>query len=178
MKTRISGNPIATIRQNEAYIDEISSKSIVKQFGTPIFVYSESKIRKNCSTFFQKFHNYFPNLLVLYSYKANFLPQICEIINSEGIGAEIVTKFELELAIKLKVNPAKIQLGGVYLPDDTLKLAIEKEIGLISICSINQLFNLGELLKDFDRTQHIGLRMGSALQRNPSMRLNGRWCGK
>lgn len=161
MKTRISGNPIITIRMNEAYIDGFSTTKIVEKFDTPVFVYSEKRIRENCSNFLQKFQQYFSNLMVLYSYKANYLPQICEIIKSEGIGAETVTAFELELAIKLKVNPEKIHLGGVYLPNETLELALESNIGLISVCSFTQLLNLGDLLKNKDRYQAIGLQIVS-----------------
>ncbi|MFX0141051.1 MAG: diaminopimelate decarboxylase family protein [Candidatus Hodarchaeota archaeon] len=161
MKTKISGNPIATIRQNEAYIDGFSTKSIVKKFGTPVFIYSENKIRSNCVDFLQIFQKFFRNPLVLYSFKANYLPQICEIIKSEGIGAEIVTAFELELAIKLKFNPKHIHLGGVYLTDDTLKIALQNQVGLISVYSFTQLSNLIKLAKDIEKTQDIGVRIVS-----------------
>lgn len=159
MKTRISGNSMATIGEKEAYIEGVSIRDIVQKFGTPVFIYSENKIRENCSTFLQVFRKYLSNLLILYSYKANYFPQICEIITSEGIGAEIVTAFELDLALKLKVNPTIIHLGGVYLPDDTLKMALENNIGLISICSFTQLTNLGRLVKEMDKKQNIGLRI-------------------
>ncbi len=161
MKTKISGNPIATIRQNEAYIDGFSTKKMIKEFGTPLFVYSENKIRSNCSNFLQILKKFFPKLLVLYSFKANYLPQICEIIKSEKIGAETVTSFELELAIQLKFDPKKIHLGGVYLPEDTLKLALQNRIGLISVCSLTQLNTLIKLAKDIDNTQNIGIRIVS-----------------
>ncbi|NVM02917.1 MAG: alanine racemase [Candidatus Helarchaeota archaeon] len=161
MKTKISGNPIATIRQNEAYIDGFSTKNLVKKFGTPLFVYSENKIRSNCSNFSQIFKKLFPNLLVLYSFKANYLPQICEIIKSEEIGAETVTSFELESAIKLRFDPKKIHLGGVYLPEDILKIAFRNGIGLISICSLTQLNTLIKLTEDIDKTQNIGIRIVS-----------------
>ncbi|MFX1450676.1 MAG: diaminopimelate decarboxylase family protein [Promethearchaeota archaeon] len=161
MKTKISGNPIATIRQNEAYFDGFSTNNLVKEYGTPLFVYSENKIRANCGNFIQIFQKYFPNLQVLYSFKANYLPHICEIIQSEKVGAETVTNFELELAIKLKFDTKKIHLGGVYLPDDTLKIALKNRIGLISICSFTQLSNLIKLEKDIDSPQNIGIRIVS-----------------
>ncbi|MHA1386337.1 MAG: diaminopimelate decarboxylase family protein [Candidatus Helarchaeota archaeon] len=159
MKTKISGNPIATIRLDEAFIDGFSAKNIVKEYDTPVFVYSENKIRMNCSKFLKIFNKYFNNLLVIYSFKANYLPQICDVIKAEGIGAETVTKFELESAIKLNFDPEKIQLGGVYLPDNTLKRALEKKIGLISLCSYNQLSNLGKLSASINGPQTIGLRI-------------------
>ncbi|MHA1376820.1 MAG: diaminopimelate decarboxylase family protein [Candidatus Helarchaeota archaeon] len=159
MKTKISGNPVATIRLNEAYIDGFSSKNIVKKYGTPVFIYSENKIRMNCSNFLKIFKKYFKNFVALYSFKANYIPQICDIIKSEGIGAETVTNFELELALKLKINSEIIQLGGVYLPDGTFKLALENHIGLISLCSYNQVYRLGNLSRDINKPQTIGLRI-------------------
>ncbi len=161
MKTRIAGNPMATIRENVAFIEGVSIKDIVKKFGTPVFIYSENKIRNNCSNFIQILQKHFSSMLVLYSYKANFLPRICEIINSEGIGAEVVTSFELELALKSKVLPKKIHLGGVYLPDEALTLALKNKIGLISAVSLTQISKIGELTKKLDQKLSIGLRIVS-----------------
>ena len=87
---KIAGNKYILYDSNHILFDSVSLKTLLEDSNTPLMIILENKIRDNIRTFNKIFNSVFNNFQGFYSFKANYLPEVCNIIQSEGIGAEIV----------------------------------------------------------------------------------------
>ena len=113
--------PPLSIHQNTLCIEKIPITSLVKKFGTPIYVYSESRIRENFRRIAGAFKKFYKNFEILYAVKANNNPEIAKILVSEGAGMDVCNPAEIWLANKLGIQSSKILYTGNYCTDEELK---------------------------------------------------------
>jgi len=107
-----------------------------------------------------KFSNKYFSSKIYYSYKANYLPAICKIVGSEGLGAEIATKFEYDLAIQNGIKPESIILSSPYKTTSLLVESIANQIGLIFLSQIDEITEVAKYLND-GQVQKVGIRLRS-----------------
>ncbi len=157
----ISGNPFLTSDSDGIFIDSVDFNEIVKQFKTPLLIFLENRLRENIKGFINVFSSEFENFQCFYSFKANFLSEICKIVLSEGIGAEIVGLPELKLALKLGFPPNKIIIGGPYLSKELIELSIKNHVKEIIIYDMGILKKINSIAKKFDIIQSICIRVNS-----------------
>ncbi|MHA1143714.1 MAG: diaminopimelate decarboxylase family protein [Candidatus Helarchaeota archaeon] len=159
MKTQIAGNPFLTLRSDRLHADGVSIEEFIKEHGTPSLIYMKRRIHQTCEQFLNILKKNIQNLDVFYSYKTNFQPEICNIIHSHGIHAEVVSRLELKLALDQLNEGAKIILGTPYLTEDLLKMAIENKVALIDVLSQVQLTKLVKMINASNSKQEISFRI-------------------
>jgi len=76
----------------------------VQSFGTPVFIYDDEYFRKRAQTFLDVWRAKFINSSVFLSYKTNYLPEMCRTAHETGMGADVVSAYELEHAVRLCHN--------------------------------------------------------------------------
>ena len=108
-------------KDGKLLIGGIATREIVKNAHTPYMIFFADRVKYNINSFCRVFQSVFDNFQCFYSFKANFLPDICRIIQSEGVGAELIGLPELKLALKLHFPSEKIIVGGPYLPKELIK---------------------------------------------------------
>ena len=139
------------------YIENVSAERIARQFGTPSYVYSYDKIKNNINNFKKRFKTINP--LICFSVKSNSNLKILNLINKFGLGADVVSKGELLIALKAKIKPEKIVFSGVGKTIDELKFAISKKILLINAESENEIIEIEKIAKKNNRKVSIGIRL-------------------
>jgi diaminopimelate decarboxylase len=142
-------------------IDNILLNEIQKTYTTPLIILLENRIRNNINTFYKVFKSVFDSFQCFYSFKANFLPEICNIIQSEGLGAELIGLPELKLALKLNFPPDKIIVGGPYLPQELIEKCVQEKIKEIVVYDLNDLININAIAKKYQTIQEICLRINT-----------------
>ncbi len=160
MKT-IAGNSYLKKEKDNVFLDLIPLNKILAKMRTPILIFLENRIRENIKMFLDVFSTIFENFNCLYSFKANYLPEICKIIKSENIGAEVVGLLELKLALNLKFPSNKIIVGGPYLPRELIKMCIENNIKEIIIYNINDIRKVDSIAKKHNHIQNLCIRINS-----------------
>ncbi|MHA1765025.1 MAG: diaminopimelate decarboxylase family protein [Promethearchaeota archaeon] len=160
MKTRISGNQILTIRnERDLYVDGIKIQDLLNHYKTPFFIYSENKIRMNCKQFRNSLSQYFKNFRIYYSYKSNPFLEICQIIHSESIGAEVVSTIELNNALSLNLPSNEIIVGTPYLTKELLNLIFSNGIDEVGCWTLSQLENIISASKEKGKFPKITIRI-------------------
>ena len=144
---------------NELVIDDVPAKELVREYGTPLFVISENQIKQNYKGLYQAFSSRYPNLLIAYSYKTNYLPAVCDILHREGAGAEVVSGFELFLARKLGVLPSKIIFNGPGKTDQEIEMLIDEGVALVNVDSIDELDRINQIAEDKGKIVDVGIRV-------------------
>jgi len=144
-------------KKRQFYIENVSAERIAKKFGTPSYIYSYVKIKNNIYNFKKKFKAINP--LICFSVKSNSNLNILRIVNKFGLGADVVSKGELLVALKAKIKPEKIVFSGVGKTIDELKFAINKKILLINAESENEIIEIEKIAKKNKKKINIGIRL-------------------
>ena len=103
---------------------------LTEKYGTPLHVVDKALLQNNYNGFCESFKAHKINFEVCYSYKTNPIPGILEVLHAIGAGAEVISPYELWLALRLKVRPDLIIYNGPHKSNESLKLAIQKKIKL------------------------------------------------
>src|SRR5262245_45086256 len=85
-------------------IDGCAVSELLRHFGSPLFVVSESRLRREFRDFQAAFRAGYPNTQVAYSYKTNYLTGIRSLLHEEGAWAEVVSGLEYEMARRLEIR--------------------------------------------------------------------------
>ena len=134
------GSPMKT-QKIRTEIDGHSVTELSEQYGSPLFVFSQKKIEQLHNTFHSAFSSRYPDVVFAWSYKTNYLNEICKVFHSLGSVAEVVSEFEYQKARALGVEAKDIIFNGPYKPYKDLKIAVQEGAKI----HIDNLFELVDL---------------------------------
>ena len=106
--------------------DNISCSDLAKSFGTPLYCYSAKEIRNNLKIFKKSISPFQSS--IFFAVKSNFNPLILGLLAEEGIGADVVSKGEIEMALSSGIKAENIVFSGVGKSESDLLFAIKKQI--------------------------------------------------
>jgi diaminopimelate decarboxylase len=133
---------------------------LAKEFGTPLYVMDESTIRKNCRLFKSSFEKYYGGRgLPLYASKTLSCKEICRIVNSEGVGLDVVSGGEIYTAMAAGFPAEKIYFHGNNKTADELNYALDCNIGCIVVDNLEELGLLERVCGQKGKKQDIMLRI-------------------
>ena len=138
-------------------IEKCNLNKVVKRFETPIFCYSEKKITENINNFRKNFKSFSP--VICFSTKSNCNLKILKMIKRNGLGADVVSKGELMIALKAGISSKKIVFSGVGKTRSELIYAIEKNILLINSESKSEILEIESIAKSKNKKVDIGIRL-------------------
>ncbi|AFZ33998.1 diaminopimelate decarboxylase [Stanieria cyanosphaera PCC 7437] len=105
---------------------------LVKQYGSPLYVVDEFTLRTACRQYRNSFLKYYSGeSQVIYASKAWSCLAICRIVDSEGLGFDVVSGGELFTTLKAGVKGNKIYFHGNNKSIEELKFAIESDCTII-----------------------------------------------
>lgn len=131
------------------YIDGCNALELAKQYGTPLYVYSENRIRDNYKRLVSAYKKYYPKFKVYYAIKANNNLAVVSILRQEGAGADCSCIPEIEIANKAGVRNEDILYSGVYNSNEELRYAVEHNTR-INLEDVSQLDRLAKMkIPDF-----------------------------
>ena len=103
------------------HIANVSVKSLIEQYGSPLFVINEQTIRNTYQDAYHAFSTRYPNVQFAWSYKTNYIEAVCKVFHQEGSWAEVVSGFEYQKALDNGVPGDKIIFNGPDKTDEDLK---------------------------------------------------------
>jgi diaminopimelate decarboxylase len=151
------GSPISSqkIRQN---IDGVSIHKLIQEYGSPLFVFSKQKITEKYLTLKEAFSSRYPDVRFSWSYKTNYLNEICKIYHDLGSIAEVVSEFEYQKARNLGIEGKDIIFNGPYKPKEDLKIAV-KEGAKIHIDNFFELDDLEDIARELGVKIPVAIRI-------------------
>jgi len=153
-------NKFGTKTENEAHthIESVSVKSMLNEYGSPLFVLSERQIRRNIRNAARIFKTRYPKVQFAWSYKTNYLDAVCQIYHQEGSWAEVVSGFEYDKALKNGVPGNQIIFNGPDKTDEQLLMSIRNN-SLIHIDHYDELYALIRLSKEHNLKPQVAIRV-------------------
>ncbi|KGM33614.1 diaminopimelate decarboxylase family protein, partial [Inquilinus limosus] len=109
--------------------------ALARAHGTPLFVFSEARLRGNARRFRQAAEAGHPRVLVCYASKACSNLSVLAAVREEGLGAEVNSGGELHKALAAGVAPDRIVFNGVAKTVEEIGEAIGRGIKAINVDS-------------------------------------------
>ncbi|MDQ1339136.1 MAG: diaminopimelate decarboxylase [Campylobacterota bacterium] len=161
------GSPLKTqkIRTN---IDGVKVNELVKEFGSPLFVFSQRTMEEKYNKLHNAFSSRYPNIKFGWSYKTNYLNEICNIFHRMGSCAEVVSEFEYEKARALGVEGKDIIYNGPYKSKESLRIAVKEGAKI----HIDHLFEINDLE---DIADELGVKIPVAIRVNMDTGIYPQW---
>ncbi len=100
------------------------AQELANEFGSPLYIYSKSKILENITSLTTAMGKYFPKFKVQYAVKANTNPHILKIIQEAGLGADCSSPVEAEIAKRVGFEMSESTYTGNFESQDDFKRAM------------------------------------------------------
>ncbi len=157
-------HPFMVNNEGHLEIDGVDTVHLATQFGTPLYVYDVSLIRKNCRAFVDTFQSLGVKSKVSYASKAFSSIAMLQVIEEEGLGLDVVSKGELYTAIKANFPREKIQFHGNNKSRAELEMALEYGVGTIIIDNFYEIQLLEQLARDKRKRVDVLLRLTPGIE--------------
>lgn len=125
-------------RQGELTVGGVPLAEVADRFGTPVYVIDEDEVRRRCRTY----RHAFPEAEVLYAAKAFLCRAMAHWVAEEGLGLDVCSAGELELAVTTGFPPERIVLHGNAKSPRDLDTALRLQVGRIVIDSPSEIARL------------------------------------
>lgn len=93
-------------------INKTNIEQLRKEYGNAFYLLDSEQYRNNFIELRETFRKIYPNFNIAYSYKTNYTPKFCKIVNELGGYAEVVSEMESEIALRVGVKPNRIIWNG------------------------------------------------------------------
>lgn len=143
-------------------VSGIDTLDLVERYGSPLLVVHRSQLVEDCREVVRALAPAPQGSQVLYSYKTNSTPGILEVIHEEGVGAEVISPYELWLAEKLQVPGERIVYNGVGKTEESIRRAISLNVLAINIDHVEELDLIHRVARSLGRKARVGVRLGLA----------------
>ncbi len=117
-------------------------RDLAAEFGTPLYVCDEQDVRSRCRDYLEAFG---PEAQVFYAAKAFCSRAVLRWVSSEGLGVDVCTGGELEIALSAGVPPEQVTLHGNNKTLDELARAVEAGVGHVVADSFEEIARLSYL---------------------------------
>lgn len=140
-------------------MDKSTIGKLKNEYGDAFYLLDSKQFRTNYDELKNAFSSVYSNFNIAYSYKTNYTPKLCKIVDEKGGYAEVVSEMEMELALRIGVKPENIIWNGPVKNKNELGRFLLLG-GLVNVDSLDDL----ELIKPIvennkEKTFKLGIRV-------------------
>ncbi|MDR2073897.1 MAG: hypothetical protein LBP36_00765 [Oscillospiraceae bacterium] len=138
-----SSQNISETSINSSALEKVDFEQIVKEYGTPLYLYSEDKIRNNCRMFNEVLNeNFGDSAKCLYASKAFSCPTLLKILNEENFGLDVVSAGELLAAKHANFPMQNVVFHGNNKSLEEIELGLTLGVGKFVVDNLDELNNI------------------------------------
>jgi diaminopimelate decarboxylase len=151
-------------RNDKLFAEDVPVEQIVKQYGTPCYVYSRATLERHWRAFDSAFGSY-PHL-VCYAVKANSNIALLNLLARLGSGFDIVSLGEMQRVIAAGGEPDKIVFSGVGKREDEILAALKAGIRCFNIEVSGELDRINRLAGQLGVVAPVSFRVNPDVDAN------------
>ncbi len=140
-------------------VDGVSAVELAEKYGTPLFVFSESRIRQNIASLKRAELSIPCKLKICYAAKANSVMAILRTVREAGSDLEVNSGGELWKALKIGFRAEQIIFNGTSKTEKELEAAINAGIYAIQSDSICELALTERVARRLNKRANVSLRL-------------------
>ncbi len=150
-------------QQGNLEISGCDTVLLAKKYGTPLYVMDEVTLRKIAKEYKDAFSSY-KKVNMMYASKALMTSQIAKILHEEGFGFDVVSGGEIYTIHNAKVDMNYATFNGNNKTSDEIELALDLNIGRVSVDNFYEIRLLDEIAKKKNKIQKILLRITPGIE--------------
>ncbi|MCX7831374.1 MAG: diaminopimelate decarboxylase [Actinobacteria bacterium] len=140
-------------------IGGVDTVDLVREFGTPLFVYDENHIREQLRRYRNAFLENGIDAIVAYAGKAFLCKYMARIASEEGAYLDCVTGGEIYTALEAGFPAERIFFHGNNKGDEEIEFAIENGVGYFVLDSFDEIERLSSILRKRSLKQDVLVRI-------------------
>lgn len=144
-------------RNGILHVEDVSCADIIRDIGTPAYVYSTATIRRHVAVFREAFAP--RDIDIFYAMKANGNLSVIRTALLEGAGVDVVSEGEIRKALAAGVPASRIVFSGVGKSDDELRFAVATGLYQINVETPGELARLAAIAAEAGRRTAVALRV-------------------
>jgi diaminopimelate decarboxylase len=145
--------------QGEIAVGGVTVSNLATQYGTPLYVFDEADVRQRARDYVAAFTVSDIETSVHYAGKAFITTKIAQWVNQEGLGIDVASVGELEVALRAGIDPNHIVMHGNNKSVKDLERAVEVGVGRIVIDSLIEIERLNAVAANAGIVQQVFLRL-------------------
>lgn len=149
----------AEVKKNYLHLGGCDVVELARQYGTPLYIFDEETLRKQCCEFTGRFTARYPDTAVVYACKAYINLALARIFQEEGLGLDVVSAGEMAIARAAGFPLNKAYFHGNNKGEEELNLALEWGIGRVVVDNFHELSLLQDIASRMKKKQDILLRL-------------------
>ena len=142
------------VRHGHLHIGGVDTVSLAEEYGTPLYVTNEDRLRAN----YRRFAAAFPGASIFFAAKSNNNLVVQRILAQEGAGADAFSDGEIYLARLAGIPAEKILFTGNSKTDAELKYAVDAGT-MVSVDSHDELIALSKIASAAGKEVKIAFRV-------------------
>jgi diaminopimelate decarboxylase len=150
-----------TYRDNQLFVENVAIDAIVKQHGSPCYIYSRATLERHWNAFNNAFGSHAH--LICYAVKANSNLGVLNVLARLGSGFDIVSIGELERVLQAGGDPKKVVFSGVGKREDEIRAALKIGIRCFNIEVLGELERINQVAGE------LGVRAPVSFRVNPDV---------
>lgn len=154
------------VQNGRLHINRVSAVELAETFGTPLFVFSESRIRYNIERIKKAETVIDGKLKVCYAAKANSNMAILRTVKEANCDLEVNSGGELWKALKIGFRGEQIIFNGTSKEVWEIENAVNAGVYAIQVDSLFELSLIEEIAKRLNKTANISLRLVPEIETN------------
>lgn len=132
-------------------------RNLREEYGEAFYLLDSEQFKKNFLELKDTFSAIYPYFNMAYSYKTNYTPKLCKIVNELGGYAEVVSEMEAELALRCGVDPNNVIWNGPIKNLEKLKKYLN--IGVtVNIDSLDEANFIDTYADNIKKEFNVGIR--------------------
>ncbi len=140
--------------------------ALANEYGTPLYVISESTVRHNCYRYKKAAAEYPGDFSIAYASKAFICQAMCHLVADAGLYLDVISLGELLTALSSNFPSQRIIFHGVNRSQQELDLAIEHGVGRIVVDNFFELDKVAELATARKQTVDLLIRVATGVKPN------------
>ena len=151
-------------RQGRLVVGGILAADLARQYGTPVYVMDEERLRANCRDYAAALRAAYPRARAVFASKALCCTATCRLAYDEGLAVDVVSAGEIQTALRAGVPAADLLLHGSNKTPHEVTLALERGVGRIVVDNFYDLELLEALTARTGRTTDVLLRLTPGIE--------------
>jgi diaminopimelate decarboxylase len=152
------------VEDNQLTIGGVSAENLVKEYGSPLYVFDEALIREYCLDYRKYFKCEENNNRVAFAGKAFLNIQMCKLLKDENMCLDVVSGGELYTAHKAGFPLERVMFHGNNKTIDEIELGVKLGVGNFVVDNYYEMEALNDLAKQYNKVQNIYLRITPGIE--------------
>ena len=132
---------------------------LISEWGSPLHIVDAQALQENVRRYSKAPASAASGCEIYYSYKSNPIPGVLSLMHGLGVGAEVISPYELWLARRLGLPPERIIYNGPGKSAESIREAVELGLQLINMNHAEEIDRIAPIAHGLGKRPRVGLRI-------------------